>query len=179
MKHISIVVLMSTAVALSAACTKTAPAPSADDTAAVDGKVQYLLVQTAPSVRYGNGALVLESVHDQTLYFSDRPNRIAGWLPTREQIEDWGVGEDSFVSDPPNADLSVLTDGEQLQVVVVLKNPRFMDGDLVYDVDILEGEMPAAGGPSSLFIDIVGAPLTPVSAGGVSRRTTRRVARRY
>ncbi len=179
MKHISIVVLMSTAVALSAACTKTAPAPSADDTAAVDGKVQYLLVQTAPSVRYGNGALVLESVHDQTLYFSDRPNRIAGWLPTREQIEDWGVGEDNFASDPPNAALSILSGDNVQEIVVVLTNPRLIRGDLVYDVEILEGEMPAAGGPSSLFIDIVGAPLTPVSAAGVSRRTSRRVARRY
>lgn len=161
---------------LSAACTKITPAP-AEDTASLDGKVQYLLVQVAPSVRYGNGSLVLEAVHDQTLYFSDRPDRITGWVPTTEQIADWGVGEDNFADDPPNADLSVLVDGEELQIVVVLTNPRLTDGDLVYDVEILEGEMPAAGGPSSLFIDIVGAPMTPMSVAGVSRRTARRVYR--
>lgn len=141
-------------------------------------EVQYLLVQTAPSMSYADGSLTLESVHDMTLYFADRPDRIAGWLPTAEQVADWGVGDDSFASDPPNADLSVVSGEDEVQVVVVLTNPVLADGNLTYDIEILEGKMRASGGPSSLFIDVVGAPLTPVSVAGVSRRTSRRVARR-
>jgi penicillin V acylase-like amidase (Ntn superfamily) len=38
------------------------------------------------------------------------------------------------------------------------------------DVKILDGEMPASGGPSSLFIDTIGRPLSPVSVAGVHRR---------
>ena len=40
----------------------------------------------------------------------------------------------------------------------------------------LEGNMPAKGGPVSLFIDIIGMPLTPVSYAGMARRTAYRRA---
>lgn len=63
---------------------------------------------------------------------------------------------------------------EDLQITVVLTNPLLADGNLTYDVEILEGEMPETGGPSSLFIDIVDAPMTPVSVAGVARRSRRR-----
>jgi hypothetical protein len=43
----------------------------------------------------------------------------------------------------------------------------------------LDGEMPAEGGPSALFIDVIGRPATPVSAAGMHRRTRRRTRRRY
>ena len=38
----------------------------------------------------------------------------------------------------------------------------------------LDGEMPASGGPNSLFIDVIGRPLSPVSVCGVRRRERRR-----
>jgi len=54
-----------------------------------------------------------------------------------------------------------------------------MDGDdLLYDVAVLEGNQSAEGDASSLFIDTIGRPLTPLSVGGVRRRTRRRVVRR-
>jgi len=114
-----------------------------------------------------------------TLYFSDRPERITGWLTTREQTEGWGVGPDNFAENPPNAAFSILQGDSVQELVVVLRNPRLAAGDLTYDVRILEGDMPAAGGENALFIDIVGAPMTPVSVAGVARRTTRRMVRRY
>ncbi len=46
---------------------------------------------------------------------------------------------------------------------------------LVY---ILDGEMPAIGGASSLFIDMIDHPATPVSVAGVHRRTRRRARSR-
>jgi hypothetical protein len=41
-------------------------------------------------------------------------------------------------------------------------------------VKILEGKIPASAGPASLFIDIIGMPLTPVSFAGARRRMWRR-----
>jgi len=43
-------------------------------------------------------------------------------------------------------------------------------------VKVLQGTMPASGGPASLFIDIIGMPLTPLSYAGVARRTAYRRA---
>ena len=136
--------------------------------------IEYLFVLTGESATLADGVLRIGDVNPATLYFSDRPDRVAGHLTTEEFIADWGEGEDSFASNPPNATLSILTGPEPQEVVVVLSEPRFDEGDLVYSVSVLEGDPEAAGGASSLFIDIVGRPLTPVSAAGVARRTTRR-----
>lgn len=141
-------------------------------------KVQYLLVQTAGGASFEDGVLILESIGTSTLYFSDRPERVAGYILTEEFVANWASGDDSFASDPPNADLSIVSDDGAMEIVLVLMNPRLVDDDLSYDVEILEGEMPAAAGPNTLFIDIIGRPLSPVSVAGVDRRVTRRTVRR-
>jgi len=41
-------------------------------------------------------------------------------------------------------------------------------------IKILEGTIPSNAGAASLFIDIIGMPMTPVSFTGVRRRTWRR-----
>ena len=52
-----------------------------------------------------------------------------------------------------------------------------LDGDnLVFDIDVLEGDSYGFGGLAAVFIDIMGRPITPVSYAGVARRTTRRAA---
>lgn len=61
-------------------------------------------------------------------------------------------------------------------VVVTLREPRLEGSELSYRVDVLEGEIPARGGASSLFIDIIGRPITPVSFAGAGRRAWRRAA---
>ena len=48
----------------------------------------------------------------------------------------WSEGNDSFLSDPPNADLSILEDGELRQTVVVLRDPVIEGDDLHYTVQI-------------------------------------------
>ena len=42
--------------------------------------------------------------------------------------------------------------------------------DLTYDVILLEGSLPENAGACSLFIDIIGCPLTPMSFAGAARR---------
>jgi hypothetical protein len=140
--------------------------------------VDYLFVQHAEGVTIDNGFLRLKDVAIETLYFSDRPERIVGRVTTQEFVDHWSTGDDSFKEDPPNAVVSILHHPEPQDVVVVLSEPELEKNDLVYNVEILDGNSAASGEASALFIDVIGRPLTPLSFAGMSRRTSRRTARR-
>lgn len=60
------------------------------------------------------------------------------------------------------------------QIVAVLENPTIQGDSLIYKVKVLQGDMPASASDVSVFIDVIGMPLTPVSYAGVARRTYRR-----
>jgi hypothetical protein len=155
--------------------------PESKERIASGDKVQYLFVQTATSVTVDDDKLTLHGINPVTLFFSDRPERITGHGSTDEWVKSWSKGKDSFASNPPNAVLSIL-DGTNVDgvndIVVVLKEPMLSGNELSYTVKVLDGELPESGGISSLFIDIIGRPLTPLSYAGVARRTRRRVYRR-
>lgn len=138
------------------------------------GEIEFLFVQGGDAVSLADGVLTIKGANKATLFFADRPDRVAGHMPTEEFVASWGKGENSFASNPPNADLSIFTDDGTQEIVVVLKEPRFEGDDLIYNVEVLDGDATATGGACSLFIDIIGMPLTPVSYAGVARRTTRR-----
>jgi hypothetical protein len=55
-----------------------------------------------------------------------------------------------------------------------LQDPVLSGDNLTYTVKVLQGEMPATGADVSVFIDIIGRPLTPISYAGVARRSFRR-----
>jgi hypothetical protein len=57
---------------------------------------------------------------------------------------------------------------------MTLSDPQLAGRDLSYAVQVLEGTPPASAGAASLFIDIIGMPLTPVSFAGAGRRCWRR-----
>jgi hypothetical protein len=57
---------------------------------------------------------------------------------------------------------------------MVLRNPRISGDDLTYDVRLLQGTAPTQAGACSVFIDIIGMPLTPFSYAGATRRAYRR-----
>ena len=141
-----------------------------------DAKPQFLFVQTSAGMQYADGVLTLTDVNPITVLFSDRPERLAGHMATDDFVPFWGEGDDSFKSNPPNADLALLENDKVENVVVTLHDPKLEGGSLSYRVDVLEGELPASGGASSLFIDIIGRPLTPVSFAGERRRVWRRRA---
>ena len=95
-------------------------------------------------------------------------------MATTRFVPFWSKGKDSFLSDPPNATLSIVNEDQVNDVVVELRDPILKGDELSYNVRVLEGEMPAKGGPVSLFIDVIGMPLTPLSYAGVARRSYRR-----
>jgi hypothetical protein len=152
-------------------------AATADAAVAADtGNADFLFVQTAKGMAYSahQNRLTLRGVSPVTLFFSDRPERIAGNMRTADFVPFWSKGKDSFLSDPPNADLSIMEDGKLRQTVVVLQDPVVEGEDLHYTVRILDGVMPELGEEVSVFIDVIGMPLTPLSFAGARRRAYRR-----
>jgi hypothetical protein len=133
--------------------------------------IHALYVQSAAGVAYEDGRLSLKGIAPTTLFFLDRPGRVTGHIPMDDFLASWGEGDNSFADDPPNAVLSTFSQDVN-DVVVVLQAPVLeRDGTQIsYEIEILDGDMPASGGLSSLFIDVVGRPLTPVSAPGHAGR---------
>ena len=144
----------------------------ADDTTAI----YYLLVQTAKGLTFdkATNTLSLIGVSPITLFFADRPERIAGNMKTTAFVPFWSQGKDSFAKDPPNADVSIVEGDAMRQIVVVLQDP-ILEGDVLrYKIKTVQGEMPEKGSDVSVFIDIIGMPRTPMSYAGVGRRSYRR-----
>jgi hypothetical protein len=138
--------------------------------------MEALFVQSAASMISDGQTITLQGMSPSTLYFSDRPKREVGHMSTRQFVDVWGDGENSFAQNPPNAVLSFAEPGDRLpeDAVVVIQDPR-LEGDMLsYNIKLLEGIVPTATGPCALFIDPFGRPLSPVSAAGMHRRERRR-----
>jgi hypothetical protein len=139
-------------------------------------QADFLFVQTAKGMTFDKSAskLTLNGVSPVTVMFSDRPERIAANIRTAAFVPFWSKGKDSFLSDPPNADISIL-EGDQLrQIVAVLQDPELQGDNLTYTIKVVQGDMPATGSDVSVFIDIIGMPMTPMSFAGFARRHYRR-----
>ncbi len=146
--------LLAAAALAMAACATTSKTDSASS-----GAPQMMFVQVAEDLKVdpAAGTFRLVKVNQQTLYFSDRPQRIAGHTKMADYLKEWTAkaGKDNFGADPPNATLSVYEPGQDENTLVVVKiNNPVLDGpDLIYSYKVLEGRMPSNGGATSLFID--------------------------
>lgn len=94
-----------------------------------DTKVPFMFVQTAENGTFSaipgkdSYKLVLKGVTPQTVYFSDRPERIAGSVNNRDFLSAIGFGK----LNPPNAAI-VLTEPKSKDsdvIVVTLENPVY------------------------------------------------------
>jgi hypothetical protein len=123
-------------------------------------KIQLMLVQTADDFKADGKTLRLINAGQQTLYFSDRPVRIAGHLTMPAYMDEWKAGEgpDNFGANPPNATLSVYESGrnDNTLCVVEISHPVIEGKDLVYNYRLINGTMPRGGGATALFIDWIG-----------------------
>ncbi len=137
--------------------------------AAEEPKIELMFVQTAEDLEVDKeaGTLRLVNVMPQALYFSDRPERLAGHLTMDKYLEEWTskAGPDNFGGDPPNATLSVYEEGnpQSTLVVVELLDPVLDGEDMVYHYKLIDGELPQSGGQTAAFIDWIGP------GGGVGR----------
>lgn len=152
----------------------TDPSPAEEDID--DGLVDLLFVQNAFGMAYDGSKLTLIDVDPKTLFFSDRPDDVAGFLRFDEFIKLVSDGPDSFQEDPPNASFMIFGDNNIEQAVVTITARPIVEGNkLVYpSLEIIEGQLPAEGGANALFIDVIGRPMSPTSVAGVHRRHRRR-----
>jgi hypothetical protein len=139
-------------------------------------QIEAMFVQLAQGLTSSPDTVTLHGLAHATLFFADRPQRVTGHMTTTKFVSEWGSGENSFADDPPNAVVSFLDTGNTMpeEATVVLRSPQLNLDSLTYQIEVLEGSLPAKAGPCSLFIDPVGRPLSPVSVAGVRRRERRR-----
>ena len=102
--------------------------------------LSFLFVQNAEGGTLTESILVLTGVSLQTGWFTDRPHRDAGQVPTENFIANWGEGENSFAHDPPNANVTCEVDGTVVNYVVELTNPSFGGVNLSYAADLIGDE---------------------------------------
>ena len=131
---------------------------------------ELLFVQTSDGAALYESTLWLTGISPNTGWFTDRPYREAGQIPTEEFIFAWGEGENSFADDPPNADFTCTFGGEVVNYVVELQNPTLAvpylsEGcgsgicALNYDITFIGPDAVEAGdfvecdGAAHLFID--------------------------
>ena len=119
---------------------------------------EYLFVQTSDGATLTDSTLTLTGISPTTGWFTDRPYRAAGQIPTEKFLILWEAGDDSFADDPPNADLTCTVDGEVVNYFVEVRSPRLDGDDLIYEVRALDGssapiEPVACSDTAHLFID--------------------------
>lgn len=137
-------------------------AVSAGQAAMANDKPMFMFVQTSDDMKVDDAAhtLRLVNVGQQTIYFSDRPVRLAGHLKMSDYLKEWAKaeGNDNFTKDPPNATLSVFEPDQPDNTVAVVEisHPKVEGSDIIYTYKLLDGKMPQKGGATSLFIDAIG-----------------------
>ena len=95
---------------------------------------ELLFVQTSEfaSFNANDARLELTGINPRTGWFTDRPYREAGQIPTEEFLTLWDEGKNSFADDPPNADFTCTIDGEVVNYVVELTMPELVGNELTY-----------------------------------------------
>jgi hypothetical protein len=157
LKHASQAIFLAVVMLSMAACATTSTTSST-----ASDKIQLMFVQIAEDLKVdpATSTFRLVKVNQQTLYFSDRPERIAGHIKMADYLKEWTsqAGKDNFKADPPNAVLSAYEQGKPDNTLAVVKimNPVVDGADLIYSYKLIEGKMPASGGATSLFIDWIG-----------------------
>ena len=119
-----------------------------------------LFVQMAQKIDYkktdaSSGVMTLYDVPTQTMFFTDRPNRVVGNVPTSAFVSRWTTdkGPNGFATNPPNAAVTVFQSDGAKTAIVELSNPRLDGNKLSYDVKVLQGISSTQPAEGVVFID--------------------------
>ncbi|MFG1421190.1 hypothetical protein [Roseixanthobacter liquoris] len=113
--------------------------------------IEMVLTQQAVGMTYDGKSLVLTGVAPLTTFAVDRPERIGGTMSTEQFAKLWNVTADIFKNDPPNAALTIYG-ATPTQVVVELSHVTQSGSTLTFEVGLLDGDLPATGGPVTLVM---------------------------
>ena len=120
---------------------------------------EYLFIQNSDGAVLTGSTLTLTGISPQTGWFTDRPYREAGQIPTEVFLALWDEDENSFADDPPNAAFTCTVNEEVVNHVVELTMPLLVGDELTYTVQgIGDSDLPTEATcdqTASLFIDNV------------------------
>jgi hypothetical protein len=118
----------------------------------------FLFVQTAKKIDYKDGVMTLYDVSPQTMFFTDRPNRVVGQVLTDRFVTRWTQDKspNGFATNPPNAAVTVFQPDGPKTAIVALTNPRYDGKNIAYNVQVLQGIGAAQPAEGVLFIDNYG-----------------------
>ena len=123
-------------------------------------QASLLFVQMAQKIDYNktgptSGVMTLSDVPSQTMFFTDRPNRVVGNVPTSAFVTRWTTdkGPNGFATNPPNAAVTVFQSHGPKTAIVELRNPRLDGNKLSYDVKVLQGISSTQPAEGVVFID--------------------------
>ena len=123
-------------------------------------QASLLFVQMAQKIDYkktdaASGVMTLYDVPTQTMFFTDRPNRVVGNVPISAFVTRWTTdkGPNGFATNPPNAAVTVFQSDGPKTAIVELRNPRLDGNKLSYDVKVLQGISSTQPAEGVVFID--------------------------
>ena len=118
---------------------------------------EWLFVHTAQTAEMTSATTLVMPVTRDIFAFTDRPNRMHGYMNAHEFVSLWDEGEgDTFKADPPNAVLTWV-DGDEMKEaeLLILSAETVSHGrGIAYEVKLEAGDTPADKfSGSSLFVD--------------------------
>jgi hypothetical protein len=121
---------------------------------------EWLFVHTAETAEMTSATTLVMPVTRDIFAFTDRPNRMHGYMNAHEFVSLWDEGEgDTFKADPPNAVLTWIDGDKVHEAEVVITNASVLahGREISYEVKLEAGELSVGKtGPASIFIDGVG-----------------------
>ena len=120
---------------------------------------EWLFVHTAQTAEMTSATTLVMPVTRDIFAFTDRPNRMHGYMNAHEFVSLWDEGEgDTFKADPPNAVLTWV-DGDEMkeaEVLIIGAETVSHGREIAYEVKLEAGDTPVGKmGSASFFIDSV------------------------
>ena len=118
---------------------------------------EWLFVHTAQTAEMTSATTLVMPVTRDIFAFTDRPNRMHGYMNAHEFVSLWDEGEgDTFNADPPNAVLTWVDSDEMKEAELLILSAEIVKHgrEIAYEVKLEAGDTPAdklLGG--SLFVD--------------------------
>ena len=115
--------------------------------------IKYFFIATGQAGSITENTLTINNINEKLVYFSDRPNRIAGKIKFDKFMEIWDKGNDSFKYDPPNAGISVKIKGEDKIGVIELLEPILIDNKITFKIKKLDFDFVGDFESIVIFVD--------------------------
>ena len=121
---------------------------------------EWLFVHTAQTAEMTSATTLVMPVTRDIFAFTDRPNRMHGYMNAHEFVSLWDEGEgDTFKADPPNAVLTWV-DGDEMkeaELLIIGAETVGHGREIAYEVKLEAGdEVSGTLGATSFFIDPLG-----------------------